>query len=101
MLEVCYMGEIYLITCQVNNKKYVGQVTKTKNRNYLKRWKEHLDEAKYNPDFGSIILNRAINKYGSQNFKTEVLEECSIDRLDELETSYIKNLNTLNQMDTT
>jgi group I intron endonuclease len=89
------MGEIYLITCQINNKKYIGQVTKTKKRNYLKRWEEHLNESKGNPKIGCIILNNAINKYGSQNFKITVLEKCSIEKLDELEIHYIKKLNTL------
>lgn len=58
-------GVVYLITCLVNGKKYVGQTTKTLEQ----RWKEHRKNRGKKPG-----LSGAIFKYGSENFKIELLE---------------------------
>jgi group I intron endonuclease len=82
-------GIIYCITNTSNGTKYVGQ---TKNE-LNKRWKEHLYEAtKYN----TRPLYRAIIKYGNDSFRIKILEECSIEKLNERETYWIEKLNTFN-----
>jgi group I intron endonuclease len=59
------IGIVYLTTCLVNGKVYVGQ-HKVKN-------KETLDP-KYLGSGANLI--RAINKYGKENFKREILKLC-------------------------
>ena len=50
--------EIYIVTNKINGKIYVGQSTKS--------------DPTY---FGSgVSINRAIAKYGKENFKKEVIE---------------------------
>ena len=69
---------IYKITNKVNNKIYIGQSVHVHHR-----WREHYSE----PSDGSLI-DMAIKKYGKENFIFEVLEECSIDELNEKELHY-------------
>jgi len=71
---------VYLTTNAVNSKQYVGQ-TKSKRKQYL----------------GSgILLNNAIDKYGRENFKRQVLIRCSSqEELNEQEIFWINKLNTL------
>lgn len=77
---------IYLRTNLTNGKQYVGQTTNWEEREY--GWKTR---QKYS---GGAIDN-ARNKYGLENFKTEVLKECSTqDELNYWEQYYIKELNT-------
>jgi len=74
-------GFIYIIKNTVNNKVYVGQ-TKV---SVQQRWKEHLRHAPY----GDQIINRAMNKYGTDKFYVETLETCPLGILDEREIYYI------------
>lgn len=76
-------GYIYKTTNLINNKIYVGQHTACKFDNSY---------------FGSgKILKKAISKYGIDNFKCELLEECeSLYQLNEKEIYWIKELNCLN-----
>lgn len=77
-------GYIYITTNLINNKQYIGQKT---SKVFLKE--------KY---LGSgIYLLRAINKYGKENFKVELLEECnSIEELDRQEIYWIKYYDAAN-----
>lgn len=91
------MGEIYKITCTISNKSYIGQNTLTRSSgpfNYLKRFDEHVREAKYSKT-NCRILNNAINKYGVSSFKTELIETCTFEELDDKEIYYITYFNTL------
>lgn len=73
---------IYKITNKLSGKTYIGQ-----SNNIERRLKEH----KYKTD---IPVEIAIQKYGANNFIFEVLEECSIEVLDEREKYYINLYNT-------
>ena len=75
-------GFIYIIRNTINNKVYIGQ-TRT---SVQQRWKEHLRHAPY----GDQIINRAMKKYGVNNFYIETLEICDLDILDEREIYYIE-----------
>lgn len=80
-------GVIYLITCLVSGKKYVGQTTKTLEQ----RWKEHRKNRGKKPG-----LSGAISKHGSENFKIELLEEgTSLQDLFVKEIFWISKLGTL------
>ena len=52
-----------------NNKLYIGQVNEKKGIN--ERWKQHIRSASSNPEKGCRFLNRAILKYGENNFHIE------------------------------
>ena len=82
------MAYIYQITNLINQKKYIG---KTEKINPIDRWKEHLKDAKrdYRKD---RALYKAINKYGTENFSFEILEET--DSPNEREQYYIKYYDT-------
>jgi hypothetical protein len=73
--------QIYKITNLINDKIYIGKDT-TDNKNY----------------FGSgLLIKRAIKKFGIENFKKEILEECdSNQELCEREKFWIKKLDSNN-----
>lgn len=89
------MGIIYQVENLITNKKYVGQTTYTLN----KRWLQHIREAKDALD-GKIasfsLFHRMIIKYGAENFKPSILEECKDEELDEKEKFWISKMNTFN-----
>lgn len=67
---------IYRTTNLVNNKVYIGKSEKSYNEKYLGSGK---------------LLWKAIKKYGSHNFKNELLESCdSIEKLNKREKFWIK-----------
>lgn len=80
------MGVIYLRTNLVNGMQYVGQTTNLKRRE--RQWKC------LNWRYGNYLLTEDRNKFGINNFKVEILEECDNNKLDELEKFYIEKLNT-------
>lgn len=80
-------GTIYLITNVVNDKKYVGQTRQQLN----KRWLAHITESRI---YSDRPLYKAINKYGLDNFKIRILEECGVDKLNEREIWWIDFLDS-------
>lgn len=84
-------GIIYKITCNINGKVYIGQTI----RPLEQRFKRHIDEAlaAENP---RIKFQRAIKKYGKENFTVEKIDECfSQDELNEKEKFWIKFYNSI------
>lgn len=78
-------GFIYETTNNINGMKYIGQKTYDKNGN----WKTYLGSG--------IYLKRAVDKYGKENFRREILEECpSKETLDEREIYWIKYFDAVN-----
>lgn len=76
-------GYIYLTTNLINNKKYIGQ------------HKSNIFNDNYHGS--GTNLRKAIIKYGKQNFKTILLEECESQRdLDTKEIFWIKQYNSNN-----
>lgn len=86
-------GYIYLITCIVNGKFYVGQTRKyCKNGakiGIMGRWKRHVYKATnhYND---CPKLNNAIRKYGKDNFIVTEIISCLLHELNHYEKYYIK-----------
>lgn len=73
-------------------KKYIGQTTET----VEKRWQRHVWKATKNDAKPQCnALNSAIRKYGSENFKKEILLEIEDELLNENEIKLIAENNTL------
>ncbi len=68
-----------------SNKHYVGQTRRT----VKIRVDEHIKQAKYAFDTGCLCLNKAIRKYGGENFTVETVLECDADDLDIWEETFI------------
>lgn len=84
------MTGIYKITNLLDNKVYIGQAL-----NIDKRWKEHQAALKHNKHQNKHLQN-AWNKYGEENFKFEVIEECIKYLLNEEGIKYVKYYNANN-----
>lgn len=82
------MGYIYLVTNLVNDKKYIGQTTLTAQE----RWNTHISAALNHYD--DFYFHRAIVKYGIENFKLTILEQCPDCELDTREQYYIEKYET-------
>jgi hypothetical protein len=92
------MGDIYLLESP-SGKKYIGQTVKHfnsgKKSGYLARWKSHISEANRNLNY-CRLLDNAIRKYGSDNFKVSLICECNtFEELNEKEKYYILIHNSL------
>jgi len=74
---------IYKITNIINNKCYIGSSV-----DIVGRWYHHKTTLKFNKHH-SIKLQRSYNKYGSDNFKYEIVEECETELLLIREEYYI------------
>lgn len=84
-MEVKMYGFIYITTNHINGKQYIGQ------RKYDKqnKWKDYLGSG--------IILSKAIDKYGIENFSKEIIEECNSKKeLNEREKYWITYYNAVN-----
>ena len=79
---------IYKITNKINKKSYIGQ-----SNDIQRRFGEH----KTKGGKSRIPLDMAIQKYGMENFDYEILEECSIELLNEREIYWINFYDTKNQ----
>lgn len=77
---------IYKIENLINGKIYIGQSI-----NIEKRWQQHCK-----PSSTKGLIGKAIQKYGKENFIFSILEEVSdISKLNDLETKYIHQFNSL------
>ena len=91
-------GFIYKITAP-SGKSYIGQVVEFLRDGSKKgvhgRWKQHCASAKRDPKKGCVYLNRAIIKYGEEQFTVEELFYGDVNLLDVYEKKFIKIYNTL------
>ena len=81
---------IYSIQNIVNHKFYIGQSV-----NIKKRWRDHLHNYS-NPKSKNFDypLYKAFRKYGIENFRFEVVEECDIKDLNEKEIYYVQKFDS-------
>jgi group I intron endonuclease len=94
--------EIYKITNISNGKIYVGQAVShiLNHKRYRPyghegRFRCHISEAFSTKKNQSHYLNNAIRKYGVTDFMVELIECCELEKADEREIYYIKELNSL------
>ena len=83
------MGYIYKITNNINNKVYIGQTVKS----LQKRFTQHKNNSN-KEYFSQIVLYKAFNKYGIENFTFEGIEEVPNEQLDEREKYWIEYYNS-------
>jgi group I intron endonuclease len=84
------MAFIYKITNLINGKKYIGETTL---KDPSKRWVGHLRAIHQGK--GCPLLRKAVEKYGKDNFKFEVICECSLEERYEKEKEYITSENSI------
>lgn len=77
---------IYKITKKENGKCYIGQ-----SNNCERRFKEHQTKG----SSSRIPVDIAIQKYGKDAFTYEIIEECSIEELNQKEQYWIKYYNSM------
>ncbi len=77
---------IYKIENKLNGKFYIGQ-----SNNIERRFQEHQTKGKES----RIPVDVAIQKYGKENFIFSVVEETTLDKLNEAEEYWIKKLNAI------
>lgn len=82
---------IYCIENLINNKKYIGQ-----SMNIEMRWRSHKSELRRSVHINDYLQN-AWNKYGEDNFRFYILEECVIDIINDRERYYIALYDTTNR----
>jgi hypothetical protein len=78
---------VYKITNTANGKFYVGS-----SKDIKSRWYQHTSRLNENKH-GNSYLQNAWNKYGSQSFKFELIEECNPEIQFEREQFYLNELN--------
>lgn len=79
------MGYIYKITNITNGKVYIGQTIKT----VQKRFTQHKNNSN-KEYFSQLVLYKAFNKYGIENFICEEIEKVDNSLLDEREKYWIE-----------
>lgn len=77
---------IYKITNEINGKAYIGQ-----SNDIHRRWKEHRCKHSWKSNH---VIYRAFKKYGIDNFTFEIVCECDIENLSNMERHYIKQFGT-------
>ena len=82
---------IYKITNNINNKSYIGQSV---NINDRLSWHKELLQHNNHPN---IHLQNSVNKYGFENFRFEIIEECDKDDLSIRERYWISHYNSMNE----
>ena len=91
-------GVIYMLICKNNGKKYIGQAVNFTGRinrpwGMEGRWKSHVKEALEGGKDHCRLLNNAIRKHGPDAFNREVLCECKLEELDEMEEKFMHEHN--------
>jgi hypothetical protein len=61
----------------------------------IKRFNGHVSESYSTKKNQCHYLNNAIRKYGKDDFSIELLDRCYLDESDDLESHYIKELNSM------
>ena len=82
---------VYKITNTLNGKVYIGQTV-----DYRKRKVGHFSYLRRNAH-RNIYLQNSFNKYGESSFRIEIIKECTIDELDELEIYYMRKYNSIDR----
>jgi group I intron endonuclease len=82
------LGKIYKITNTKNNLIYVGCTINSLEQ----RFYEHIYRC-FKTDYKSKLYN-SIKKYGIENFKIDLIEECGLNLIYETEKKYIKEFDT-------
>lgn len=75
---------IYSIKNKINKKEYIGQSKRLEERK-----KDHLLSLRNNTHINSHLQN-AFNIYGEENFEFNIICECNVEELDQLEKYFIK-----------
>lgn len=92
-LEGVYkMIGVYKITNKINGKMYIGASI-----NISDRKTQHFKPYRVNKYKDSLPLYQAIDKFGRENFSFEIIEETTVDKLDEREEHYIKEFNSVKE----
>jgi group I intron endonuclease len=89
--EINNNSGIYTITNLINNKIYIGFC-----QNFRSRYGDHKSTLFYSKH-GNEYLQRAYDKYGSENFIFEILEECNKEYLASQENYWANLLNVHNR----
>lgn len=87
------IGHIYKVTNLINGKIYIGQTIQT----VQNRWYRHCGKSCISPEEMNTHFKRAILKYGKENFKVEIVEDCDSTLLDEREKYYISYFDSYNK----
>lgn len=74
-----YIGYIYKIYNDINDKLYIGQTVRTIRHRFL----QHIHSSKTASN-STMIIPKAINKYGADNFHIEEVEKIECDTSEEL-----------------
>lgn len=77
---------IYKVTNKINGKVYIGQSV-----DIGRRWRQHMTAEDDN------YFHKAIQKYGVENFRWEVIEKCKKKDLDEREIYWIEYYDSFNK----
>lgn len=84
------MGFIYKISNDINDKVYIGETIRP---DPIMRWNAH--KAAIKSGKGCPLLRKAVNKYGVEHFKFEVLIICFDEDVYKYEKEYIKKYNSV------